>query len=74
MTIFILASGLGAGNAGGRGDPGGAEGPGSPDNPADWPPPGPAFIVDIAPTALAHLGFAIDPAWRLDGRPLGERR
>ena len=41
---------------------------------ADWPPPGPAYIVDIAPTALAHLGFAIDPAWGLDGRPLGERR
>lgn len=41
---------------------------------ADWPPPGPAYIVDIAPTALAHLGFAIDPAWGLDGRPLGAPR
>lgn len=65
MTIFILASGLGAGGPGG---PGGAG------NTADWPPPGPAFIVDIAPTALAHLGLEIDPAWGLDGRPLGERR
>ncbi|MET9292892.1 alkaline phosphatase family protein [Streptomyces sp. NPDC003077] len=27
-------------------------------------------IVDIVPTALAHLGVAIDPAWGLDGRPL----
>ena len=68
MTIFILASGLGAGGPGDAGDPGGAG------NTAGWPPPGPACIVDIAPTALAHLGFAIDPAWGLDGRPLGERR
>lgn len=28
-------------------------------------------IVDIAATALAHLGVAIDPAWDLDGRPVG---
>ena len=39
-----------------------------------WPRPGPAHIVDVAPTALAHLGFEIDPAWALDGRPLGEAR
>jgi predicted AlkP superfamily pyrophosphatase or phosphodiesterase len=31
------------------------------------PPPG---IVDVAVTALAHLGIAIDPAWELDGRDL----
>ena len=39
-----------------------------------WPPPGPAFIVDVATTALDHLGIAIDPAWELDGRPLGRLR
>jgi hypothetical protein len=27
--------------------------------------------VDIAPTVLAHFGVAIDPAWGLDGVPLG---
>ncbi|MFJ9520032.1 alkaline phosphatase family protein [Kitasatospora sp. NPDC101801] len=27
-------------------------------------------MVDIAPTALAHLGIAIDPAWSLDGAPI----
>lgn len=57
MTIFILASGLGAGGAGAT--------------TRDWPPPGAAYIVDIAATALEHLGFEIDPAWGLDGRPLG---
>ena len=41
---------------------------------ADWPPPGPAFIVDVAATALDHLGIAIDPGWELDGRPLGRPR
>jgi predicted AlkP superfamily pyrophosphatase or phosphodiesterase len=30
----------------------------------------PANIVDVAPTALAHLGIDIDPAWGLDGTPL----
>lgn len=64
MTIFILASGVGGGEGGGAG--------GSPT--ANWPVPGPADIVDIAATALAHLGFEIDPAWGLDGRPLGEPR
>jgi predicted AlkP superfamily pyrophosphatase or phosphodiesterase len=29
------------------------------------------YIVDVAVTALAHLGLAIDPAWNLDGRPVG---
>ena len=71
MTIFILASGLGDSGAGGRAGSTGSV-PGAVT--ADWPTPGPAYIVDIPVTALAHLGFAIDPAWGLDGRPLGERR
>ena len=41
---------------------------------ATWPPPGPAFIVDLAVTALDHLGIVIDPGWDLDGRPLGRPR
>ena len=41
---------------------------------AAWPPPGPAFIVDVAATALDHLGLGIDPAWGLDGKPLGHAR
>lgn len=32
------------------------------------PPPN---IVDVAVTALTHLGVAIDPAWQLDGRAVG---
>ncbi len=36
-----------------------------------WPPPGPAFIVDVAATALDHLGIEIDPDRGLDGVPLG---
>ena len=63
MTIFILASGLAGGDAGGKSTA-----------TADWPPPGPAYIVDVATTALDHLGFEIDPAWSLDGRPLSARR
>ena len=31
----------------------------------------PTFIVDIAATALVHLGIPIDPAWQLDGRAVG---
>ncbi|TCO59520.1 alkaline phosphatase family protein [Actinocrispum wychmicini] len=27
-------------------------------------------LVDVAPTALRHLGVTIDPAWGLDGRPV----
>ena len=38
---------------------------------ATWAAPGPAYIVDVAATALDHLGIEIDPAWGLDGRPLG---
>ena len=41
---------------------------------ATWPPPRPAFIVDVAATALDHLGIEIDPGWELDGRPLGRPR
>ena len=40
----------------------------------NWPPPGPAFIVDVAATALDHLGIEIDPGWGLDGRSLGAPR
>lgn len=29
------------------------------------------FIVDVAVTALAHLGIEIDPAWDLDGNVVG---
>ncbi|HSM60385.1 MAG TPA: alkaline phosphatase family protein [Longimicrobiales bacterium] len=36
-------------------------------------PSGPVFIVDVAVTALTHLGIAIDPAWDLDGRAVGLR-
>ncbi len=32
------------------------------------------YVVDIAATALAHMGVALDPAWELDGRPKGLRR
>lgn len=28
-------------------------------------------IVDVAPTVLAHEGVTIDPAWNLDGHPVG---
>lgn len=28
-------------------------------------------IVDVPVTALGHLGIVIDPAWNLDGRPVG---
>lgn len=27
--------------------------------------------VDVAPTVLAHFGVAVDPAWALDGVPIG---
>ena len=36
-------------------------------------PAGPTFIVDLAVTALTHLGISIDPAWELDGKPVGLR-
>jgi hypothetical protein len=38
------------------------------------PPAAPVEIVDVAVTALAHLGVAIDPAWGLDGKAVGLRR
>jgi len=31
----------------------------------------PPAVVDVAVTALAHLGVAIDPAWELDGKVVG---
>ena len=31
-------------------------------------------IVDVAVTALTHLGLEIDPAWNLDGRAVGLQR
>ena len=34
----------------------------------------PTYIVDMVPTALVHLGVNIDPAWKLDGRPVGLRK
>ncbi len=34
---------------------------------------GESFIVDVAVTALTHMGIAIDPAWELDGRATGLR-
>lgn len=37
------------------------------------PPSDDTFIVDVAVTALAHLGIEVDPAWGLDGRPVGLR-
>ncbi|HUS39634.1 MAG TPA: hypothetical protein VMX74_09300 [Pirellulales bacterium] len=32
---------------------------------------GPTFLVDVPVTALHHLGVEIDPAWKLDGHPVG---
>lgn len=34
---------------------------------------GESFIVDVAVTALTHMGVEIDPAWQLDGRSVGLR-
>lgn len=36
-------------------------------------PPDTVQIVDVAVTALAHLGIRADPAWRLDGKVVGIR-
>lgn len=38
------------------------------------PLPGTPEIVDVAVTALAHLGISPEPAWDLDGRAVGLRR
>jgi predicted AlkP superfamily pyrophosphatase or phosphodiesterase len=32
---------------------------------------GPVGLVDVAATALTHLGVNLDPAWHLDGRAVG---
>lgn len=29
------------------------------------------FLVDVPVTGLVHLGLQIDPAWKLDGKPVG---
>ncbi|HEY1065364.1 MAG TPA: sulfatase-like hydrolase/transferase, partial [Pirellulales bacterium] len=29
------------------------------------------YQVDVVPTALTHLGVAIKPEWKLDGKPVG---
>lgn len=34
---------------------------------------GASYIVDVAVTALTHMGIDIDPAWELDGRAVGLR-
>jgi predicted AlkP superfamily pyrophosphatase or phosphodiesterase len=44
-----------------------ASGPAAATGSTDCPPE----IVDVAATALAHLGLGPDPAWGLDGRPRG---
>jgi predicted AlkP superfamily pyrophosphatase or phosphodiesterase len=31
----------------------------------------PPTIVDVAPTVIKHLSIPIDPAWKLDGKPVG---
>jgi len=36
--------------------------------------PGEGAMVDIAPTAFAHLGIDLDPSWDLDGVPLQKGR
>ncbi len=36
--------------------------------------PGEVHIVDVAVTALAHLGIDLDPGWNLDGRVVGLAR
>lgn len=40
---------------------------------AQGPPPGPVFIVDVAVTALAHLGIDPEAEWSLDGNVVGLR-
>jgi predicted AlkP superfamily pyrophosphatase or phosphodiesterase len=31
----------------------------------------PTYQVDVVATVLTHLGIALDPAWKLDGKPVG---
>ncbi|MFQ5571920.1 MAG: alkaline phosphatase family protein, partial [Rhodothermales bacterium] len=47
-----------------------ASGPSAPWDPSPEAP----GIVDVAVTALTHLGVTIDPAWNLDGRVVGLRK
>lgn len=37
-------------------------------------PPDTVYVVDVAVTALAHMGVAADPAWALDGKVVGLSR
>ena len=37
-------------------------------------PSAPPSIMDVPVTAMAHLGIEIDPAWGLDGKPVGLKR
>lgn len=67
--------GQGTGHGGGHNDPDVAcsflivSGPAAqPGNIAE-----PCGLVDVVPTALAHLGVPIDPKWQLDGRAVGLR-
>lgn len=34
----------------------------------------PPAVVDVAATALVHLGIPLDPKWELDGKPVGLKR
>ncbi|MGD9646591.1 MAG: alkaline phosphatase family protein [Pirellulales bacterium] len=34
----------------------------------------PTYIVDVAATALTHLGVELKPEWKLDGRPVGLKK
>jgi predicted AlkP superfamily pyrophosphatase or phosphodiesterase len=34
----------------------------------------PTYQVDVAATALAHLGIGLKPEWKLDGKPVGLRK
>jgi predicted AlkP superfamily pyrophosphatase or phosphodiesterase len=47
-----------------------AAGPAAPSG----PPAATPEVVDVAVTALTHLGIAIDPAWELDGKAVGLAR
>lgn len=64
MIIFILASGPATVDW-----PDAATSPATAADPTATPS---SFIVDVAVTALAHLGIEIEPRWGLDGVPLGE--
>jgi beta-galactosidase len=75
--LVLLTTARGRGDAADRGDD-------SPDETrAFWLASGPSVlegtpvtppaVVDVVPTALAHLGIPVDPTWGLDGRVVGLR-